>query len=64
MYICLCHPFSDRDVREYLTKNGESATVGKVYKACSNGEKPQCCTCIQTLKDMLSDHNDTAAEGV
>lgn len=63
MYICLCNPFSDRDVQKYLAENGDTpATVGKVYRACSNGEKPQCCSCIQTLKDIVSSHGQTTRE--
>ncbi len=54
MYICLCNPFNDRDVQEYLKDNPDKATVGKVYRACSGGESPRCCSCLQTLKDMLA----------
>jgi bacterioferritin-associated ferredoxin len=62
MYICLCNPFSDRDVKDYLKENPEGcATVGKVYRACSSGESPRCCSCIQTLKDLLSDHSAAKA---
>lgn len=59
MYICLCHPFSDRDVKKYLEDNaGKPASVSKVYRACTSGERPQCCTCIQTLKDMIASHGE------
>lgn len=62
MYICLCNPFSDRDVKDYLTQNPDTrASVGKVYRACTSGESPRCCTCIQTLKEMLSDHTKAEA---
>ena len=58
MYICLCNPFSDRDVKAFFQKNkGEKPTVGNVYKACSEGEKPQCCNCIETLKEVISECN-------
>jgi len=61
MYICLCNPFSDKDVAAYLADNGADASVSKVYKACTDGESPQCCSCIQTLKDMLSDNTEIKA---
>lgn len=62
MYICLCNPFSDKDVKAYLKENeGRDATVGKVYTACTSGEKPQCCSCLQTLKQILSDHQELEA---
>jgi hypothetical protein len=28
-----------------------------VYRACTDGQKPQCCSCMQTLKDMVKTHN-------
>ncbi len=55
MYICLCNPFSDKDVKKVLASE-KDASVSQVYMACSDGEKPQCCSCLQTLKDILSDH--------
>lgn len=62
MYICLCHPFSDKKVREHLSTTQGKATVSNVYGACSNGEKPECCSCLQSLKDMVKTHNRTLAE--
>jgi bacterioferritin-associated ferredoxin len=56
MMVCLCHPFSDKKVREHLEKQGGSARVSTVYTACSDGEKPSCCTCLATLKDMVQTH--------
>lgn len=58
MMLCLCHPFSDRKVREHLgAKSGGTSTVAEVYRTCSGGNKPQCCTCLETLKDMVKAHN-------
>lgn len=58
MYICLCHPFSDKKVSEFLQgKAGEKARVSEVYQTCSGGEKPECCSCMQTLKEMVKSHN-------
>jgi len=57
MYICLCHPFSDKKVKEHLSKTDGKATVSKVYGACSDGNKPECCSCLQALKDIVKTHN-------
>lgn len=63
MYICLCNPFTDKDVKTALedTSTGRK-TPGKVYKACSGGQKPCCGTCICMLKDMVANHNAAAGE--
>lgn len=57
MYVCLCNPFTDHDVRDYLESCGGRATVSAVYKACSGGESPGCCTCLPALRDMIRGHN-------
>ena len=58
MYICLCHPFSDKKVSKFLKeKTGEKTKVSEVYGSCSGGEKPDCCSCMQTLKEIVKDHN-------
>jgi len=58
MYVCLCHPFSDKKVVEHLkAKNGGKTTVSDVYGACSGGEKPNCCQCLETLKGIVKNHN-------
>jgi bacterioferritin-associated ferredoxin len=59
MMICLCHPFSDKKVKEHLDRKGASCSVSEVYGACSGGEKPNCCSCLETLKDMVKAHNST-----
>lgn len=56
MYICICNAFSDKKVKENL-KDGEKARVGEVYRSCSGGENPNCCQCLETLKDMVKAHN-------
>ena len=54
MMVCLCHPFSDKKVREHLSaKDGAKCGMSEVYSTCSGGNKPQCCTCLETLKDMV-----------
>jgi bacterioferritin-associated ferredoxin len=62
MMVCLCHPFSDKKVREHLSaKDGKKCGMSEVYSTCSGGNKPQCCTCLETLKDMVKSHNKGVA---
>lgn len=60
MYICLCNPFSDRDVRDFLSKQDSKTSVSQAYRSCSGGEKPCCGNCLPELRDMVRDHNATA----
>lgn len=61
MLVCLCHPFSDKKVREHLAGKNDKCGMSEVYSACSEGNKPQCCTCLATLKDMVKSHNKSIA---
>lgn len=56
MMVCLCHPFSDKKVKAHLEQGG-CGKMSSVYKTCSGGEKPNCCACLETLKDMVKTHN-------
>jgi bacterioferritin-associated ferredoxin len=57
MIVCLCNPFSDKTVQKYLENTPTQTRVSAVYGACSDGGKPQCCSCLETLKDMVKTHN-------
>ena len=62
MYICLCNPFSDKDVRKSLEeRGGQTSSVSEVYRSCSGGESPCCGKCLPTLKDMVREHNGRVA---
>ena len=61
MLVCLCHPFSDKKVKEHLGQKPKGCTVAKTYQSCSGGNKPQCCTCLKTLKEMVKAHNRTVS---
>lgn len=62
MYVCCCNPFSDKKVKECLDKAGDkSVRVAEIYRACSGGAKPQCGSCLPTLKNMVTEHNNAAA---
>lgn len=59
MFVCLCNPFSDKKVQKHLQGAGGPARVSDVYTACSGGEKPNCCQCLETLKEIVGSHNET-----
>lgn len=67
MQICLCNPeddqgnrFNDKAVERYLAdKQGSSVKVKDIYAGCTSGKKPQCGTCLCTLKEKAQSHNNT-----
>jgi bacterioferritin-associated ferredoxin len=62
MIVCLCNPFSDKKVRQHLERNPDvCCRVSDVYTACTEGQKPQCHSCIPTLKDIVRSHNGKKA---
>jgi len=61
MMVCLCHPFSDKKVKDLLKTKSESSSVSEVYGTCSGGETPKCCTCLETVKEMVKAHNHKLA---
>lgn len=61
MYVCLCNPFTDRDVKAALEAPcAGKKTTASVYKACSGGQKPCCGSCVCVLKEMVANHNNAA----
>ena len=57
MYVCMCNPFTDKDVKNALENPEVRNTPAQVYKACSGGNGPNCGTCIHFVKDMIVDHH-------
>ncbi len=62
MYICVCNPFSDKDVQSHFdaaAAQAERVTLNQTYAACSGGEpiNGDCHKCVQTLAGMVKDHN-------
>lgn len=55
MYVCLCNPFSDKDVKKALENPDIRNTPAQIYKACS-GTGPNCGSCMRTVKSMIVDH--------
>lgn len=61
MYVCMCNPFTDKDVKCALADPEVRNTPAQIYKACS-GTGPNCGSCMCMIKDMIVDHQ--SAEGV
>lgn len=61
MYICMCNPFTDKDVQRQLLERGErKCKVSEIYHACTDGEQPNCRCCLEGLKEIVSEHNQKA----
>lgn len=59
MYVCSCNPFNDKKVKDVLAQAGDEKTrIAEVYRHCSGGAKPQCCSCLPLIKDMVMEHNN------
>ena len=58
MYICMCNPFTDKELDEALQDDKVLKKTSKVYQACSGGEKPCCGTCICENNDRIKSHNE------
>lgn len=56
MYICMCNPFTDKDVTKALANPDVPNTTAQIYKACSGGNGPNCGSCINAVKCMIVDH--------
>jgi bacterioferritin-associated ferredoxin len=50
MYVCVCHGFTDTQVRD-LTAQG-CRSLAQVYR-CLSGEPPQCGKCVPYVREML-----------
>lgn len=61
MYVCMCNPFTDKDVKSALENPDVRNTPAQIYKCCSGGESPNCGTCINAIKCMIVDHQATSA---
>ena len=50
MYICLCHGFTDKDVKRAVADGRRS--LGDIYK--SLGGKPRCGKCVAEVRAIVS----------
>ena len=57
--VCICAPFNQEAVKEYLaTIPNKETTAKELYNACSGGKKPNCELCIlHKLGEMVDEHN-------
>lgn len=55
MYVCLCNPFTDKDVQNALSDSSVKKSPANIYKACSGGQQPCCGTCLCMIRDMVGD---------
>lgn len=51
MYVCICHGFTDSQVRDLHARGCRS--IAEVYRCLSGGEPPQCGKCVPFVRDML-----------
>ncbi len=58
MYICMCNPFTDKDLDGALKDDSVKKKTSAIYSACTGGEKPCCGTCICEIKDRIDAHNE------
>lgn len=56
MYVCLCNPFTDKDVKSALDNPDVRNTPAQIYKTCSGGNGPNCGSCMCVVKDMIVEH--------
>lgn len=49
MYVCICHGFTDKQVKTAVNQGARS--TAKVYE--SFGVRPQCGKCVDCVRDMV-----------
>ncbi|QQP91177.1 (2Fe-2S)-binding protein [Skermanella sp. TT6] len=57
MYVCICHGFTEKKVKQALT-DGVCSAAG--FFTCM-GCKPQCGKCVPYVRQMVTDHRNTLA---
>ena len=57
MYVCLCHGFTDRQVRAAVTEGAGSTTaVFQQFNA-----KPRCGKCVSTVRELVNENKSCGA---
>ena len=56
MYVCICNPFTDKDVKSALEDPCVKNTPAQIYKTCSGGNGPHCGSCMNMVKNLIVDH--------
>lgn len=57
MYVCVCNAINCRTVRSAVGEGARS--VSEVFR--SAGKRPQCGRCVDTMRDMISEHAPISA---
>lgn len=52
MYVCVCHAFTEKHVKQALDKGAHSTAA--VYRTL--GHIVQCGKCVPMVRDMVKDH--------
>ena len=58
MYVCLCNPFTEKDLETALEDDQVQNKASHLYKACTGGEKPCCGTCVCEIRDRIDAYNE------
>ena len=58
MYICLCNPFTDKDLNKALEDETVPKKTAPIYQACSGGETPCCGSCLCEIKTRIDAHKE------
>jgi len=59
MYVCLCHGFTDRQVR--ALPEAACGSTSSVYRAL--GVRPRCGKCVPMVKALVRAASDAVADG-
>jgi bacterioferritin-associated ferredoxin len=62
MIICVCNPFNDKAVQQYLDKAAvekRPVDLDELYNHCARNQPKGCGTCYETvLQAMVDEHNE------
>ena len=59
MYVCLCHGFTDHEIKALASAGTRSAA--QVYRHF--GVKPKCGKCVPYVRDLVQSDSDAGAPG-
>ncbi len=55
MYVCLCHPITDKQIKQTLVNGAQ--TTAAVFRHF--GHKVQCGKCVPSVRAMVEEHRNT-----
>lgn len=59
MYVCLCHGFTDRQVRAAITEGAGSTQA--IFRHFDS--KPRCGKCVSTVRELLDEGRESGGCG-